>query len=145
MDLSNYSSKYDFVDMGSIGNFSTFSFSFNGFDFVFGAGSSALSIVIFSFLSAVGVVPSVGGNGVPKSIGFGSSGISFDDIAGTEVGFEGSSIEGDEGEVGGGVVTFKVKAFQIAVVPCNISKRSSSLNKTFLGSVPVVMGSEEIG
>ena len=104
----------------------------------------AEGIVIFGLFSAVIIIPGVGGNGVPEGVGLSSSSISFNDVAGSKVGLEGSGVEGDESEIVGAVVAFKIEAFQVAVVPSNISQGSTSLNKTLLGSVPVVVsGSEE--
>ena len=131
--------------MWSIIGFDTFSFSLNALDFVLGAGSSAQCIVVFSLLSAISFIPGVGGNGVPKSIGLGLGGrIDFDDVASSEVGFEDGLGESKEAEVSCGVVSLKVEALVVAVVPGSVSEFSLGLDDGFLGSVPVVVaGSQE--
>lgn len=100
-------------------------------------------IVIFSLLSAVGIVPGVGSNRVPEGVGLGSSSISLDDVASSEVGLEGSGVEGNESEIVGAVITFKIEAFQVTVVPGKIGHGGTSLDDRLLGGVPVVVGSEE--
>lgn len=100
-------------------------------------------VVIFGLFSAVIIVPGIGGDRVPEGISLSCSSISLDDVASSEVGLEGSSVEGNESEIVGAVVTFKIETFQVAVVPGDIREWSTSLNKLLLGSVPVVMRSEE--
>ena len=100
-------------------------------------------IVIFGLLSAVSIVPGVGSNRVPEGVGLGSSKISLDDVASSEVGLEGSGAEGNESEIVGAVVTFKIEAFQVTVVPGKIGQGGTSLDDRLLGCVPVVVGGSE--
>ena len=103
--------------MWSIDDFDSLSFSLNLFNFVLGVCSLAEGVVIFGFLSAVGIIPGVGGDAVPESVSLGSSGIGLYDVAGSEVGLEGAGVEGDEGEIVGAVVALEVETLEVAVVP----------------------------
>jgi len=100
-------------------------------------------IVIFGLFSAVSIVPGVGSNRVPEGVSLGSSSISLDDVASSEIGPEGSGVEGNESEIVGAVVTFEIEAFQVTVVPGEISQGSTSLDDRLLGGVPVVVGGSE--
>ena len=105
----------------------------------------AESIVVLGFLSAVAVIEFVGGNGVPESVGLLASAVFFSDVTSSEVGFEDGFAEVDPAEIVAMVPSFEIEALVITVVPGDVGKGSSGLDEALLGSVPVVMRSEETG
>lgn len=129
--------------MSSIVGFCAFPLSLDAFDFVFGTGSEAECVVVFGLLAAVGVVPDIGGDGVPEGVGLGSGGVELLDVAGSEVGLEDGLGEGDEDEVVGGVAPFQEEALQVAVVPGEVGEGGVGLDDSLGGGVPVVVGAEE--
>lgn len=106
-------------------------------------GSQTKSVVIFGFLSAVGVIPGVeGGLLVPKSVSFLAGGILINDVASSEVGLEGRLSEGNEDKVLASVPSLQVEAFHIAVIP-GVVEGGSLFAESFSSCVPIVMGTKE--
>lgn len=95
--------------------------------------------VVFFVSSTVGLIEIILGDSVPESVS-----VRVPDVASSEVWFVSSFFEGDYDEISVGVVVFKVKAFEIAVVPRDVGIWNVAGSCLFGSSVPVIVTSTSI-